>query len=84
MEDDIEPLLIMKMTKIWNIAGNKNNKNSGKHPLTVRIINMINAFPSTNGISDTMILSTIVEETPKLDFIKDMLAFGSYIGIYRY
>ena len=35
MKDDIEPLLIMKMTKNWNIAGNKKNKNSGKHPLLV-------------------------------------------------
>ena len=46
------------------------------------IINVINAFPSNHGISDTFIPSTIVEGKHKLDFKRKMILFGAYVLAY--
>ena len=43
---------------------------------------MLNAFPSKNGISDTISPATIVEGKPKLDLEKKMIVFGSYALVY--
>ena len=46
------------------------------------VVDILNAFPSTNSISDTMSTSTIVEGKPKIDLSKDVIAFGSYAMVY--
>ena len=46
------------------------------------IVEILNAFPSENGVSSTMSPSTIVEGKPKLDLQKKMICFGSYAIVY--
>ena len=43
---------------------------------------VLDAFPSKNGISSTLSPSTIVEGKPKFDFGRAMITFGSYVLIY--
>ena len=45
-------------------------------------MDIINAFPSKNSISDTVSPATIVEGKPKLDFSKPKISFGSYALVY--
>ena len=46
------------------------------------IIDVVNAFPSKNGISSTLSPSTIVEGKPNLDLKRKMISFGSYAAVY--
>ena len=46
------------------------------------IVDVMNAFPSEDGVSKTMSPSTIVEGKPKLDFGKGIISFGSYALVY--
>ena len=46
------------------------------------VMDIINAFPSKNSISDTISPATIVEGKPKLDFSKPKISFGSYALVY--
>ena len=46
------------------------------------ITEVMNAFPTKNGISETLSPATIVEGKPKFDFSRDMIAFGSYTLVY--
>ena len=46
------------------------------------VVGMMNAFPSKQGISDTLSPSTIVEGKPKLDLKSKMITFGTYALIY--
>jgi hypothetical protein len=46
------------------------------------IVDVLNAFPSSGGISDTLSPSTIVEGKPKLDLSKDIIVFGAYTLVY--
>ena len=46
------------------------------------VVHMLNAFPSKNGISDTISPATIIEGKPKLDLEKKMINFGSYALVY--
>ena len=46
------------------------------------VVSMLNAFPSKNGMSDTISPATIIEGKPKLDLEKNMIVFGSYALVY--
>ena len=46
------------------------------------ITEVLNAFPSKNGISSTLSPSTIIEGKPKFDFSRAMITFGSYAMVY--
>ena len=50
--------------------------------LVEAIIEVLNAFPSKNAISTTISPATIVEGKPKMDFKRDMIAFGAYALVY--
>ena len=43
---------------------------------------MMNAFPTKNGISDTLSPATIIEGKPKLDFSRGMVTFELYALVY--
>ena len=43
------------------------------------VINLLNAFPSTNGISQTMSPEMIVQGKQKLDFSKRGIYLGAYL-----
>ena len=47
------------------------------------ITEVLNAFPSKNGISSTLSPVTIVEGKPKFDFSRAMIPFGSYTLVYE-
>ena len=47
------------------------------------VVNILNYFPSKNGLSNTLSPSTIVEGKPKMDFGRDMISFGSYALVYQ-
>ena len=46
------------------------------------VVGMMNAFPSKQGISNTLSPSTIVEGKAKLDLARKMITFGSYALVY--
>ena len=46
------------------------------------VVGMMNAFPSKQGISDTLSPSTIVEGKSKLDLKRKIITFGTYALIY--
>ena len=46
------------------------------------VLDILNAFPSKNCISDTISPATIVERKSKLDFSKPKISFGSYAIAY--
>ena len=46
------------------------------------IIEFLNTFPSKNAVSTTISPATIVEGKPKMDFKREMIAFGAYTLIY--
>ena len=46
------------------------------------VVGMMNAFPSKQGISNTLSPSTIVEGKAKLDLARKMITFGSYAVVY--
>ena len=46
------------------------------------ITEVLDAFPSKNGISDTLSPATIIEGKPKFDFIRAMISFGAYALVY--
>ena len=50
--------------------------------LVEAIVEVLNAFPSKNSITTTISPATIVEGKPKIDFKRDMLAFGAYALVY--
>ena len=45
-------------------------------------VNVLNTFPSKQGISTTLSPSAIVEGKPKLDLSKKMISCGSYALAY--
>ena len=47
------------------------------------ITEVLNDFPSKNGILDTLSPVTIVEGKPKFDFGRAMIPFGSYALVYE-
>ena len=47
------------------------------------ITEVLDAFPSKNGISDTLSPATIVEGKPKFDFGRAMIPFGFYALVYE-
>ena len=50
--------------------------------LVEAIIEVLNVFPSNNAVSTTISPATIVEGIPKMDFKREMIAFGSYALVY--
>ena len=50
--------------------------------LVEAIIEVLNAFPSKNAVSNTISPATIVEGKPKMDFKRQMIAFGAYALVY--
>ena len=42
------------------------------------VVDLLNRFPSKDGVSDNLSTSTIVEGIPKVDMGQNKLAFGSY------
>ena len=50
--------------------------------LVESVVGMMNAFPSKQGISDTLSPSTIVEGKPKLDLKRKIITFGTYALVY--
>ena len=50
--------------------------------LSETIIEVLNAFPSKNGVFDTISSFTIVEGKPKTGFEEKMISFGSYALVY--
>ena len=46
------------------------------------IVDVLNAFPSKNCVSDTISPATIVEGKPKLDFSKPKISFDSHAMVY--
>ena len=46
------------------------------------VVGMMNAFPSKQGISDTLSPTTIVEGNPKLDLKRKIITFGTYALVY--
>ena len=50
--------------------------------LVENVVHWLNAFPLKNGISKTLSPATIVMGSPKPDFNKDKVAWGSYVMAY--
>ena len=50
--------------------------------LVENVVHWLNAFPSKNGISKVLSPSTIVTGSPKPDFSKEKIAWGSYAMAY--
>ena len=46
------------------------------------ITDVLNAFPSKNGITDTISPATIIEGKPKMDLQRKVIVFGSYALVY--
>ena len=46
------------------------------------VTEVTDAFPTKNRISNTLSPATIIEEIPKFDFSRDMIAFESYALVY--
>ena len=51
-------------------------------PLIKGIVDVMDAFPSEDGVSETLSPSTIVEGKLKLDLSKGIISFGSYALVY--